>query len=223
MTRAQKHYFNILQKQYILDNYKGVTTRRLTDMFNEEFGTNLNHLQIKHFKLKRGLKSETIGNNLFTQKQIKWIEENYKGLTNKQIAEKFNKEFGTEFTKFQFKDWKVRRKMRSGVYYEGRKPAPIGHEMKGKGGYVYVKIEERKYKLKHHVVWEEAYGKIPNNCVLIFKDGNRANCDLSNLKMVDRKLHSKICKQLTDDKDINECVFLLGDLKMKIKEKEERF
>jgi len=43
------------------------------------------------------------------------------------------------------------------------------------------KKEKNNKKFVHHLVWEEYYGKIPENAYIIFKDGNRRNFDISNL------------------------------------------
>lgn len=56
-----------------------------------------------------------------------------------------------------------------------------------RGGRVYVKVAgRRKLMLKQHYVWEQHHGKIPQDHVVKFKDGNSMNCDIGNLYIMSR-------------------------------------
>lgn len=64
---------------------------------------------------------------------------------------------------------------------------PVGYERTDKNGYVYVKVEgERKMVPKHRHVYEQHFGPIPAGHNVTFRDGNRRNCDISNLELVSR-------------------------------------
>ena len=68
---------------------------------------------------------------------------------------------------------------------------PVRSERLDKDGYVMVKVQEHglyqhRWRLKHRVVWEEAYGPLTPNEAIVFKDGNRKNFDLDNLMKVTR-------------------------------------
>ena len=77
----------------------------------------------------------------------------------------------------------------SGCFPKGHTPAnyrPVGSERIDVDGYLYVKVEDpRTWKLKHRLVWEEHHGPIPAGMNIMFRDGNKLNCDISNLEMVD--------------------------------------
>lgn len=52
-------------------------------------------------------------------------------------------------------------------------------------GYIEIKLPgHKKWALKHRWVWEQAYGRIPKGCQIHFIDGDRTNCDISNLEMI---------------------------------------
>lgn len=73
-------------------------------------------------------------------------------------------------------------------YHKGHRPhnqREIGTERVHADGYVYIRIEEGCVP-KHRYVWEQANGPIPENHVVMFRDGNRMNCDLSNLCLISR-------------------------------------
>lgn len=87
---------------------------------------------------------------------------------------------------------------------------PIGHErICSKDGYVWIKVDEpnpytgapTRYRFKHHVVWEQANGKIPKGHVLFFRDGDKTNCDLSNLVLITRGELAILNRHTTLDKD----------------------
>lgn len=75
---------------------------------------------------------------------------------------------------------------------------PLGSERLDKDGYVKVRVEGGE-KLKHRIVWEHNYGEVKPNEVIMFKDGNRTNCDISNLMKVERK-YLGATNQLMKDK-----------------------
>lgn len=64
---------------------------------------------------------------------------------------------------------------------------PIGSERVNREGYRERKVEEpNKWKPVHVLNWETIHGPVPRGCVLIFKDHDRNNSDVSNLLLVTR-------------------------------------
>ncbi|OES24499.1 HNH endonuclease signature motif containing protein [Alteromonas macleodii] len=84
-------------------------------------------------------------------------------------------------------------------FKKGNIPAnvkPLGHErICSQDGYILIKVEESnpytgastRYKHKHIVLWEAEYGPVPDDHVIIFKDGNKLHCELSNLECISRR------------------------------------
>lgn len=67
----------------------------------------------------------------------------------------------------------------------------IGELWRDTNGYLHIVLKtstgQTKWKngeLLHRYVWESANGKIPDDKYLIFLDGNKNNCDLSNLALI---------------------------------------
>ncbi|MGE3840086.1 MAG: HNH endonuclease signature motif containing protein [Vicinamibacterales bacterium] len=66
-------------------------------------------------------------------------------------------------------------------------------------GYLRIKVREalpgeaygsgntKAWPLMQRYVWEQAHGPVPENHVVVFKDGNTRNCDLSNLECLSRQ------------------------------------
>ena len=67
------------------------------------------------------------------------------------------------------------------------------------------------WKLKHHLVWEDAHGKIPKGHLIIFKDNNSLNCDLDNLMCISRAEQAVI-----NNKGLNEYTNELKDVAVNI-------
>lgn len=65
---------------------------------------------------------------------------------------------------------------------------PVGSE-RTMDGYVYLKIADPKtWVPKHYQLWKETHGQYPpKGYVLIFKDGNRLNITIENLKLLSRQ------------------------------------
>ena len=77
-------------------------------------------------------------------------------------------------------------------FKRGQKPhntKPIGHErIDPKYGYVFIKVsDDKSMVLKHRYVWEQHNGAVPDGYCIAFRDGNRQNCDISNLYLLSRE------------------------------------
>lgn len=68
---------------------------------------------------------------------------------------------------------------------------PVGSERIHPDGYIMVKIRNHKYVLKHRLIWEMEYGRIPPGHCLKFIDGNPLNCVLGNLRLTTRANNMK--------------------------------
>lgn len=84
------------------------------------------------------------------------------------------------------------KKSRMTQFKKGNMPPnhkPVGSTRKeSKDGYILEKVAEpNKWELKHRLVWKEHNGEIPKGYNVQFKDGNRLNCNISNLYLISRK------------------------------------
>lgn len=71
---------------------------------------------------------------------------------------------------------------------------PVGTE-RNLIGYIEIKVAEPNvWKLKHRVLWEKAYGPIPEGHYVRFRDGNHFNFDLNNLIIVDKSTHMSMTR-----------------------------
>ena len=67
---------------------------------------------------------------------------------------------------------------------------PVGTTVMATQGYFKTKVAEpNKWRWTHRMKWEEANGPIPKEMMLVFKDGIKAHCELSNLELITRQEH----------------------------------
>ena len=85
---------------------------------------------------------------------------------------------------------------------------PVGYErVDKKDGYVWIKVKDTlqanvpgsfndNFRLKHHVVWEEAHGEsVPPHTMIVFADHDKRNFDPGNIVAVPRDLWAIISRR----------------------------
>lgn len=55
--------------------------------------------------------------------------------------------------------------------------------------YKHIRVSKGFWKMLHVYNWEQANGKVPSGNILIFKNGNTMDCDLSNIVLISRLEH----------------------------------
>lgn len=143
-----------------------------------------------------------------------FLRDNAKGRMVDELTDLVNKKLNTNYTVAQIACAKKRYKIRSGAgprnggtnatsfkkgskigestrFKKGERPLtykPIGNEYLDKDkGLVMIKVAEpNKYINKNKYVWEQHNGPVPKGYVVITLDGDKTNCDISNLAIITR-------------------------------------
>lgn len=92
-------------------------------------------------------------------------------------------------------DDETREKVKHTFFKKGHTPPntkPVGsiRIYKDKIGKYYKLIKvvnKRKWQPLQRIVWEEANGPIPKGMLVVFKDGDTLNCELSNLELISKE------------------------------------
>jgi hypothetical protein len=184
---SANHIWTDAEKALLTEIAPGRTTaeiqRIMTGEFGDPFGGKRIAAALKRYGISTGVDSRFKKGNEPANKGRTWDEMGY---TPEQ-----------------------QERMRATQFKPGHLPhnasQPIGTErVDAKDGYVYVKVAERKidprsahdnWKPKHHLVYEQAHGAIPEGCNVVFADRDRRNFDPANLVAVPRKLWSTITKR----------------------------
>lgn len=192
---------NEKEKAYLKKIYKGRTCKEIAAMINAKFETNHTVTEIQGFKCRNHLKSSLD----FTFK---------KG----HVPANKGKKWDEYLTKEQ------QEKARRTCYKKGNMPKQhreVGSERITIDGYLEVKVAElNKWALKHRLVYEEAFGKIPKGMNLIFADGNKLNLELDNLLLVtdNELLRMNRNNLIKEDKNLTKSGLVLTKLMNKMYE-----
>lgn len=138
------------------------------------------------------------GGSHYDQAVIEFLSEN-RDMPREQLKNEINCKFGLSMTYNAVVNLCTRKGFhskntgqfgehdgwRQGIAYQNR---PIGYEASpDKRGRVYVKTGmPSEYRLKHHLIYEQHFGEIPENHVIVFKDSNCLNFNPNNLIAVHR-------------------------------------
>ncbi|WP_168389487.1 HNH endonuclease signature motif containing protein [Acinetobacter indicus] len=185
---------------FVEANHKRPRTEMYAE-FVEKFGRTDVTLYAMNSLCKRnrwltGRKSK--GGSHYAPEVIRFISDN-RDMPRKELVIAVNEKFGLNMTYTAVTNMCVRRgftSKRTGRFgeHEGWRKGmafvekPIGYETRpDKRGRVYVKVGmPSDYRLKHHVIYENHFGAIPDQHVIKFKDGDDTNFDPSNLIAVHR-------------------------------------
>ncbi len=168
-------------KRFVREHAAGTYNKDLTAMVNDRFGTKFSVGSIAELKSVMGV---------------------YSGIDSK-IRKGTHLSPATEFKKGHVplnKGTKGMYPLAGGAtrYKKGNVPAnylPVGTENKDSEGYWKVKTADPNvWQFKHRLLWEQAHGPIPKGMVVTFIDGNRDNCVLDNLDMIERNVQCRMNK-----------------------------
>lgn len=199
------HKYTEEEKQFIYDNYKGRSTKELTTLFNEKFGTNITDRKIRYYKHNNHLNSGLSG-------------QFQKG------HETFNK--GKKWDDYMPK--KSQEKSRKTTFKKGNIPQnhkPIGSERINVYGYSEIKVaDSTRWKLKHRYIYEQNFGPIPKGYDVVFADRNKQNFDLDNLILVSKaeKLFMNNNGLIFQDKELTKTGHLIAKVSSKTSELTKR-
>ncbi len=92
-------------------------------------------------------------------------------------------------------------------------------ERRDDGRYIRVKLPDGSWVLEHRWVWEQANGPIPDDCVIVARDGNIKNTALDNLMLVTRDMHCRFNQVRKYPAELQEVILAQHELKRAIRKK----
>lgn len=193
--------------KFILANYCGVGPTEMTGMVNERFGTSYSSGQIRSWYKNHHLDSGLTGR--FEKGQLPWSA-------------------GKKPQDMAYRPGALER-LQASWYGKGSRAhnhLPVGSVRTRKpDGYRWIKVAEpNRWRLLAMVVWEKEHGPVPRGYLVIHKDGDPANDDLSNLMLIGRRQHSIVngMKLQSRDPEIMEASVALADAIVTIRDKEKK-
>ncbi|MDE1484369.1 HNH endonuclease signature motif containing protein [Xenorhabdus bovienii] len=187
---------------------------------------------------------------VYTPEMKLWMRENYL-LPIGELVTKFNQHFSVNYAKKSLCGLRTRlglRTGRTGCFPKGNVPhnagtkgkmrpnvtsfkkgsiphnrREVGSERTNDEGYIYIKVAHHKrWRLKHHVIWENHHGKLPDNSILIFRDGNPQNCQINNFLIISRDENAILNKCYSNTPaEYKQATVNLARIQIAIREREE--
>lgn len=185
-------YFSKEQIEFLetFDKIDNNNFKYITEQFNKKFKSNKTVSAIKTKFYRLNLKT----NRLFTKEQESFIIYNI-DKSPKQLTELFNKKFNHTKT-VEAIIQEVRKKL--GLQFinhdKDSTPKPILSERTTKEGYIKIKIKPNKWINKGRYIYEQTYGKVPKDHMIIHLDGNKEHFNIDNLKCIPNEISGKLAK-----------------------------
>lgn len=201
----------------------GHTESEISAEHERLFGTPLTEGQIGNAKTTFGVKSGTTGGRF-----EKGHEPANKGKTWEELG--ISEESQERMRRTCFKKGEVHDRPDGWI-------KPLGFERVNKDGYIEVKVRDSaidgiqpnvpgqfncNYRMKHHIVYEQAYGSIPEGCNVVFANGDKTDFRPENLVAVPRRLWATIVRydmRYSDAESLKACMNL-AELKAAISKAE---
>jgi len=146
-------------------------------------------------------------------------------LTGKNLRDEIKQKFGYDIPRTSVYNLvshhRLGKKYTHGKIIPSWHLKPLGTERKDKDGYILVRVEGGE-KRKHFIEWEKYHEPTkPDEC-LMFLDGDRTNCDISNLFLMKRKYMGAMNDILKGIKDteLKKTAITAAILKLEAREKE---
>lgn len=155
-------------EEFVRSIAEGKTTKEITEAVNKRYGA-----------------------GTITEKKMRAYKKNH-GIVS-GVDTKFKK--GRVGNKGQKMSKDTYEKVKKTMFQKGHTPAnkmQIGEVTRTTDGYLIRKIQDHgtqreRFEFVHRAVWEQHNGPIPKGKIVSFLDGNRENCDIDNLFLIDNE------------------------------------
>lgn len=207
--REREYYFPKELYSYVEEHSWGTSSADLARMVNEKFGTHFTPKRMKDFRIQHGIKGGEKG----------WYQVGRSpGNKGRKQSEYCSPEAIEASRRTQFK--------------KGQKPIdekPVGTIVVTCKGYKKIKVQMEgsiweRWRPLHRWVWEQHFGEIPKGKEILFKDGDRLNCDIGNLMLATHS-EKRIMKNRgyhSEDPELAEAAVYMVRLSLEAKKRRKR-
>ncbi|ALO46609.1 hypothetical protein PS2015_1967 [Pseudohongiella spirulinae] len=164
MNKGRSSVFSAEQQAFIREHYSALSRKDLTAAINEQFGTSFKVSQISGYVRNHKINSGRTGH--FPKGNVPFnAGTKGQGLT------------GANRTSFK-------------KGHRTHNTVPVGTiSVETKDGFLKIKVAEpNQWEFIHKRTWEQHHGPIPDGWVVSFLDGDRTNCAIENLELVERSV-----------------------------------
>ena len=114
-------------------------------------------------------------------------------------------------------------------FKKGNRPhnyKPVGAIIYDKNGYKVIKVSDEgrqrdKWCYLHRYNWEKAHGEIPQGHIVIFLDGDKENCSVDNLALIDKRENAVLTRKRlrTSDMELTKTGISIAKLSLAIRKR----
>ena len=181
---------------------------------------------------------------LYSPEEDQFLKDNITGKSYAELTRLFNERFGMNRTVSSIKTRCIKNlRLITGIGKGGRQKgctannaSPIGHIIKDQHGRLWIKIKtelvgkkirypsvrrKTNYKRLDAYIWEQENPPLKKGEFLYHLDGDAANCDISNLRLVNHNINGRLTidrMQHMESAEIQNCAIDYEYLKFAIKE-----
>lgn len=192
------------EDEFLRGNYHELSGAELTKQLNRVYEMSRCYRTVLERCNKLGLSKR----RRYTEQEAQWLKSNISRYSWGELPNAFNAYFGTCVSKSSVEHFCIRNGINHGRKHEqgfekGKrnsfsKTSPIGTERIDKRGRVLVKVSDdvctagnnyKNWKQKNRVVWENHYGALSNDDLIIHLDNDKTNCSIDNLYKTNREVN----------------------------------
>lgn len=205
--RVTKEHHDFIKK-----HQAPITREELTKMFNKAFGLSVSVSKVASYAKRHGM-LRVITPLIHQPEHLQWLKDNHALLPRRQLTDKFNQHFGTNFTAKDIKT--VCRRLGLKMEKVRRNYLPVG-TVRQQGRFLRIKTEDPDVWVSMHKhMYEKEHGPVPDGFAIMFADGDGHNTDPDNLVCVPVAASWNINKggvAKTDNPELNRAVMLTASL-----------
>jgi len=179
-----------LRKRKIAAQKKAHEHRLLDEIQGQFIKDNYLTMPIKTIAKALGLKSQTSVRTYMKRNNIKVPKEIADGFKSEGMFRLGVSPVNKGKKQTEFMSAEGIEKTKASRFQKGSKPhntVEIGAETVDGDGYLKIKIANpNRWMYTHRLIWMKEYGAIPRTHIVIFKDGDKRNFDISNLVLISK-------------------------------------
>lgn len=194
LCKYKHHKYTDDEIKWIKNQSKEISKAELFKRFCKEFGRNMTEKSFISFLSKSGIRTEK--RHHYTKKQNDFLIENVGKIPYRKLTELFNEKFNADVSLVSLRGQCLSYLgVKQG--FNPKNHLEVGEKRKSSTGYTRIKTTKQegldrnvRWKALSRMIYEEHYGKIPENCVIVFLDGNKGNLDINNLYCITKSIHA---------------------------------
>lgn len=206
--KYKHHEYTKCEIEWLKSQPKGISKTKLCDDFCKKFNCKMSYRSFFDFLFENGIRTDK--RHHYTKEENDFLIENVGKVAYKELTDLFNKKFNTNVSLVSLRSQCLTYLgIKQG--FNPKNHLEVGVMRKSNTGFTRVKTTKEEYldrnvrwKSLGRLIYEKHYGEIPDDCVVIFLDGNNENFEPSNLYCITKSIHAVMAshKWFSDNREL---------------------